>query len=473
MMRVGSLRKIVRTLWERGASDAIRRRLAVGAVWSVVATCFTRASALVVSIIVARALGKDHFGEFGVVQSTVGMFGLFAGAGMGMTATKHIAELRSSEPSRAGRIMGIALLVGGTMSALAAGVLTFVAPWLARVTLASTEVGPLLQLGCAFLIFGVMNGLLAGALYGFEGFRPVAIVDAIAGVAGCGMVSAGVLFMALPGAILGLTAAAALQFGGYWFFLRRELARSGIRVTCKGCLSELPTIYSFSLPALLASAMTAPLMWACSAVVVNQPDGYAQMGLFNAANQWRSAILLLPLTLSAPFLPVLASLFGADRRKYLKVVMLGIVVNCSLAFMVGTAVILLSRTILAAYGKDFVAGRPVLICLVASAVLAATVWSVGQAIASSGRMWWGFALNLVWGAVLLSSLWWLRRRGAYGYAVANLIAYAVHLFTSSAYVALYLRRGPAQQTGTTPHNEERRASDFLGGAFDTGSIAQG
>ncbi len=45
-------------------------------------------------------------------------------------------------------------------------------------------------------------------------------------------------------------------------------------------------------------------------------------------------------------------------------------------------------------------------------------------------MWWAFFLNFVWGVVLISSLWIFRSRGAYGYAMANLIAYSVHMFTS-------------------------------------------
>jgi len=37
-------------------------------------------------------LGTVGFGELGVIQSTVGMFGVFAGLGLGMTATKYVAS---------------------------------------------------------------------------------------------------------------------------------------------------------------------------------------------------------------------------------------------------------------------------------------------------------------------------------------------------------------------------------------------
>ena len=310
-------------------------------------------------------------------------------------------------------------------------ILIATAPWLARTTLASAEVGSLLRLGCGLLFFGVLNGAVAGALYGFEDFKSVAIVDVVAGLVGCGVVIAGVLTAGLPGAISGLVAGVGLQCLGYCFFLRRELHNSGISIIYEGCFAEWPVLAKFSVPALLAAAMTGPVTWVCSAIVVNQPAGYAQMGLFNAANQWRSAILLLPLTLSAPFLPVLSSLFGKEPGKYFKVLLTGIVVNASLALLAAAVVIAFSRTIMGSYGKEFVGGTSVLICLVLSAVVVATFWSVGQAITSSGKMWWGFVLNLIWGIALISALWVFRHQGAYGYAVANLIAYSIHVLTST------------------------------------------
>lgn len=49
---------------------------------------------LVVTVTVARLLGNAVCGELGIIQSTVGMFGVFAGFGLRVTATKHVAEFR-------------------------------------------------------------------------------------------------------------------------------------------------------------------------------------------------------------------------------------------------------------------------------------------------------------------------------------------------------------------------------------------
>ena len=411
-------------------SSPLRARLARGALWSVIDSGFTRGSALVISIVVARTVGREHFGQFGIVQNTIGLFGLFAGLGMSLTATKYVAELRHSEPSRTGRILGLSTLLAVVSSIVICAILVATAPWLARTTLASTEVGSLLRVGCGLLFFYVLNGAVCGALYGFEAFKSIAIVDVVAAIVGFGVVIVAVLIDGVRGAILGLVVGDAIQFLGYSFFLRRELHSHGLSIVYKGCFTEWPVLARFSLPALLAGAMTGPANWICSAILVNQPAGYAQMGLFNAANQWRAAIMLLPLTLSTPLLPVLSSLFHKEPGKYSKVLFAGVAVNASLALIGAAGVILFSHAIMASYGTGFAGGRSVLICLVLSAVMTASVWSVGQAITSSGRMWWGLGINFVWAVALITSLWILRRQGAYGYALATLLAYGVHLLTS-------------------------------------------
>jgi len=82
----------------------------------------------------------------------------------------------------------------------------------------------------------------------------------------------------------------------------------------------------------------------------------------------------------------------------------------------------------------------VLVILSCAAVLNATIGVIGQAIASKGRMWWGFSLNLIWALSLLVVAWHLRSYGAEGLAIATLSAYILHLFSVSSYTYLDLYR---------------------------------
>ncbi len=454
---VAALPPALQRLVSRASGSSLGARMARGAFWSVLATGTNRMLGLAMSIAIARLMGREKFGELGVVQSTIGVFGLVAGFGTGVTATRYIAELRQKDPARAGRVLALALVIAGVSAALAAVTLLGASPWLAVRTLAAGRLTGALRIGAALLFCETMNGTLTGALAGFEAFRAIAIVDLIAGILGVAFTVAGAWLDGLGGALLGMVAGQALHAAGYAVVLTRAAHQAGVTADWAGWSREARILWQFSLPALLAIAVASQINWLCRVVIVHQPDGYPQMGLFNAANQWRTAILFLPSTISHSFLPVLSNLVGnRDARNYRRVLWSSMALNGALALVAGLVVAAGSKLIMAGYGADFASGRSVLILLAGAAILAATVGTVGQAIISAGHMWWGFLLNAIWAASLIASTWWLRDRGAWGFAMANVIAYAVHLVTSIYFY--YQTSVWLFGKGATPAEEPPRAA---------------
>jgi O-antigen/teichoic acid export membrane protein len=87
-----------------------------------------------------------------------------------------------------------------------------------------------------------------------------------------------------------------------------------------------------------------------------------------------------------------------------------------------------------AYGGGFASGRPVLILLVAAAVVSSTASVLGKAIVGLGRMWPSVLIESVWALVLLSSAHSLiPRYGATGLAVATLVAFVIHGLAVAGY----------------------------------------
>ena len=81
-----------------------------------------------------------------------------------------------------------------------------------------------------------------------------------------------------------------------------------------------------------------------------------------------------------------------------------------------------------------------LICMSFAMFLQVTLTVIGQAIASSGDMWCGLILNAIWAFTLIFCSYFLTKFGAIGLAASYLIAYGVHLVTSSIYT-IFLMRG--------------------------------
>ena len=65
------------------AGSSLAHRLAKGAFWSFAGSVVARGLSFVASIYVARIIGKNSFGELGIVQNTLGMLGYWLALGSG------------------------------------------------------------------------------------------------------------------------------------------------------------------------------------------------------------------------------------------------------------------------------------------------------------------------------------------------------------------------------------------------------
>ena len=193
---------ILRGYLNRVENSPTGLRVVRGAFWSLAGVLFSRVMALVSSIFVVRMLGRVGYGELGVIQNTISMFGVFAGLGMGMAATKYVAEFREKDPSRAGRILALSSIVSWTTSGSMTLVLVIFAPWLAVHTLAAPHLSVLLRAGSLLLLLSGVNGAQTGALAGFEAFKKIAKVNLIVGLITFPLMVGAVYWYGLEGAFL-------------------------------------------------------------------------------------------------------------------------------------------------------------------------------------------------------------------------------------------------------------------------------
>jgi O-antigen/teichoic acid export membrane protein len=399
--------------------------------------------AVIASIVTARLLGKVGFGEFGMVTGTVGAFGILAGLGLGVTATKYIAEHRTDDPVRAGRILGLANQVAAISGGAVALILFALAPWLAARTLNAPHLADALRLGCILLFLNALDGMQTGALAGLEAFRATARVSLVRGLLSFPVLIAGVWFFGLTGAV----AATVLVGGAGWWLsqvaLRSECAKAGVPISYRGTRRDWPILWKFSLPAFLSAVMVAPVIWLANAVVANQPGGYGELGLFNAANQWRTALMFLPSVLLRVALPLMASSVDTQRSEdFRKTLLLTQSLTVAIVLPAGALVMFLSDSIMGLYGNEFAHGAPVLIGVICSIMIISIGTGTGAAIEARGKMWRGLVLNLSWGVVLIAVVWFTAGAwGARALAFGSVVAYLVLSFWGFLYIASDLPKG--------------------------------
>lgn len=443
----------LRPAFDRIVNSPIGLRLARGVFWSLAGAVISRGLMLVASILVARMLGKTGYGELGMIQSTVGMFGVFAGFGMGLTATKHVAEFRHSDPIRAGRIMAlsglIAMLTGGL---LALGLLIF-APWLAEHAINAPHLSSVLRIGAIILFVSVINGAQTGALSGFEAFRTIAQVNLYVGLISFPMLVGGVWFGGLTGAVWALAINLCFNWLLNHIALRKEARRYCVPFTFNDCSREMPILWKFSLPIVISGSMSAPVLWLCRSLLANQPNGYAELGIIAVAESWRFIPLFVCSMIAQVNLPVMAQLYSERKIQSFKKVLMtqfyltGIIV-------VGSAllVVVASRLIIASYGPEFEKAAPVLIIIILSTIPMQLTTVVGTFNRCIDNIWWNVFFNYLWAALLLlATIVWVKN-GALGLAGAILFSYSIQFVAAIIYLAWVMRTSPKLAVGISSKN---------------------
>lgn len=408
-------------------------RLAHGVLWSTVATGVNYVAALTVLAVTGRLLGPAGYGAFGIVTSTVAMFGVLAGLGLGLAATKFVAELRAVDPARAGRVAGQVIALSLVAGIVVGALMAVLAPWLAAVSLGAPSLTGALRLGCLLLVVSAVQGAQAGALAGLEAFRAVARNNVIRGIVGIPLGILGAWWGGVPGAVVAATLTVAI---GCWLnqrALRNACARTGITLGHRFEGDDLRHLWSFSLPALIAGAAVLPAQWLASAALARTGDGYEQLGLLAAANNWKSLITFLPVALAGAAMPALASLRGSGGSRELEVAH-GL--NQMVLWPIAVVTMLLAAPIMGTYGDAFRAGRVMFVVIVGGTAIGFVGNALGTLITSQGRMWLGAAQNLSFGIVLVGvSVMNVDRHGALAVALGTGAAYALLL----TWTVIYLR----------------------------------
>jgi O-antigen/teichoic acid export membrane protein len=422
-------------LLQARSGDSLRGQFARGTAWSFAGSALSQGLNVLASAVTARLLGKAGYGQVAMIQATVGTFGVFAGMGLGLTATKFVAEFRRTAPDRAGKIIALSNWTAAVSAGLICALLYAFAPELAAQTLHAPSLSMALRIGTGLLLFSSLAGAQSGILAGFGAFRAIARINVVRGLLVVPATALAVTVWGLPGAIsaLALTMGAACLMGQ--FAVRDVCRRNAIRVSWKHCWDERQVLWGFSLPAVLSGAMAGPATWAVSTFLVQQPQGYAQLGLFNAAFQWRNIISFLPATVSQPLLAMLSHLAGVRAHStYKRFFKLNLYLNAALGLAVALPIICLAPFAMRAFGRDFSSAWPILVLLALATVISVAAGVVGQAIASIDRMWSGFLLNLIWVMALAAASYLLvPTYGALGLAIAFLVSYSVHAVTVAVF----------------------------------------
>lgn len=418
-------------MFEPGAVG-LRHRFRTGATWNLVGSVLGHGANFLTNVIIANLLGREIFGEFGIVQSTAMTSAGVAMIATGITATKYVAEFRIREKQKAGRILGLCSVVTAITGSIATLVVWFFADWIARVALKSPHLTESIRIGAALIFFSVINGYQIGALSGLESFRSLAWAYGTQGIIQLAVCGVCTWRWGLNGALFGMLITTIGRWLVFHFTLRAEGMRQGVIVAYNALLAEKSVLFKFAIPAAISGMTVAPAIWIGNALLMRQTDGASDVALFNAAYSLKSAVVFLPWVLNSVGMAILNSHRGEENRKHyresfwINLVMIGTCAAVGAILVAGAGPVLLRL-----YGRKFIPGYSTLLALMFAVVAETVALGIHQLVITQERMWLSFFcvalpkdMSLVAAAYCLVPL-----HRAFGLGLSHAISSAVYLTT--------------------------------------------
>jgi len=392
-----------------------------GSAWTISGSGFSQVLMLAGTVLVCRYLGTIGFGEFGMIRSTASLFDSVASAGLGLTASKHVAEFRYSNPAKAGRLLALIWILTGGCGLVISAIVFFSARDLATQTLNNARLIVPLRFASALILTQAIDSVQTGTLAGLHAFRRIAVTNVVSAVVGVPLMVIGARYGGLEGAILGLVLIYLCRLLMNCVAWHSEVGRSQISLKQRNIWQEHSLLWSFSLPVFLSGLLSAPSNWVANTILARTAAGYAELGVYTGAVQWLTMACAIPnmlLTVATPVLCQLPAASGARRRFALRLLAAVSLVSISAALAVGTTAPYLMRLL----GKGF-ADRYDVLWLILAAAVVSNVAGVIRVMVLTARDQWGLTASYaIYAVTAIAVTYAARNHGAIGRASAHMAA---------------------------------------------------
>jgi len=403
---------------------SLRVRMAKGTFWFICGSIALQASGMVSGIFCARILGKVGFGELNLLRNTVLMFGVLAGTGLGVLAVKYVSEFRDTEPEHAGRLLGLLFKVSLVTGIAVTMTFLILASPLASWAMKSSVLANSLRLGSILLLLNVLNGVQMGAICGLELFRTVFKINMLEALLNMALIPAGAYLLGVTGAIGGSVMAATVMLPIKHRFMRKECRRMNIMVSFEKKGEDLSELLKTMLPIMVLGIAFYPFEWLAKLFLVRQPGGFAQLGLFAAANSFASISSSIPSQLISVVQPFLSNLLGKQQMEsFRRLALFSILLSGGVALIIAFSLSVFSKTVMRAYGASFSDAGGVLIILSFANVFFALAIPYYKMLIALNKIWPQAFFVALLGLSLIVGAYVLVHRGAQGLALSYLSAY--------------------------------------------------
>ena len=379
---------------------AFQSRLLNDSFWVLLGNSVGKGLALAAGIVVARFLGKEMYGEYGIIRNTLVSIAVFSTFGLGFTATKYVSENKKYNTENISAILYYARNITLTVSGILAIVLFLSSKFLAVQILESPHLTIPLRITSVWIAFNAVTTTQIGVLSGFGSFKEMSRVNIIVGITTFVSSYVFTYYWELIGALYSLLLSQVLNwFLNYLLIIRVLPKRISVSIKNKRLLRD---ILKFSFPIAMQEGIDSIYAWIVSLLLIKLAS-YSELGMYSAAIQWYAIINFIPVILRNVFL----THFSSNQNNQLKhdsVLRKALLIN----FISVTALIVLiyifSNKIAFIYGVSFSGIDKLIRIAVLIPLFLSSCGVFIQAFYSKGKNWLVFILTALrdLGIVVLS-----------------------------------------------------------------------
>ncbi len=393
--------------------------------WALLGSVFGKGLSLLAGILVARFLGKEMYGQYGILKNTLLNIAVFSTLGLGYTGTRFVAKSLESGVSKIISLIYKITLIASSLMAL----LVFVFSPQIAVFIKAPSMDGSLRLTAIIIIFNAINTAQIGILSGFKAFKAIARNNIYAGIVT--FLLSGLLsyLWALDGALWALLFSTCFNVLINYFSVqvcKRDLGGNGVdseQVQAK-------EIISFSIPIALQESMYTVVHFLSSYLLITYA-GYGELGITSAAAQWSSVLLFIPGVMKNVILSYFSS---SDSTISLRQKM--ILINGLSTFVPWLFIALLSPVIASFYGDTFNNLYLVIIISCMHSIFSSISSVIVYEFISEGRNWSMFFLRLFRDGISLLLAWLCLSQ--ISHIQGAIISSSVYTFVAALFMILLL-----------------------------------
>ena len=365
-----------------------------GAGWLFASSLIERAAALLQTIVIARMIGIESYGRYGLIFSTIGLMTPLVGLQLPYAIVYFVSRFQTADPARAGAVVLLArrLTMATTVGAVILSIPFY--PQLSWWLFHTDGFGNAVILGAVILLASVQIGLSDALLQAREKFRTLATARLVVAVFSIALIAPVAWYTrSLIPVLTAVAIAALVRLVSVAIPARRISREFTAQSDLRAALRQGAVILQFSLPSGLLALAQGVSAWIGTFYLARTPEGLRDVAVLSTGVQWRSPILVVMASLASALLPMLGRYLGEDNKAQThRLQRYNMILNIGVALTFSIVTILAGKWILAAYGRDFHGGW-LLFSLFVIALVPAVYCNVHQQyLVATGQMWTQFAL---------------------------------------------------------------------------------